>query len=333
MAVRAAVYDLGSSSFHLQVCDVEDDDALVLVARHRSTLDLGAAVGASGTVPPERVTASLRVTGRMADRLARLAPDVVVALGTAALRDAENGAALTERIAEIIGVPVHLLDGEEEARLCFRGQRAAVWRGPEPSAGIDLGGGSLELAAGDDHGLLLSASVAVGATRLRGELGDPDPMGAQGRQAVAARVAEALAGWGAKFDAAGVCTRRVVASGGTARALARLATARVRRGGPAACGAVDQVELPAGQLDALAATLCRLTCPERLALAGMPARRARSIGFGAAAMHAVSDVLGTERMVVSEWGLREGAILEAVADHQHLGASARDSEPRAGSVP
>ncbi|MDA8072134.1 MAG: hypothetical protein M0Z82_11190 [Actinomycetota bacterium] len=313
MAVRAAVYDLGSSSFHLQVCDVEGD-ALVPVARYRSTLDLGAAVGATGTVPVDRVAASLRVTSRMAGRLRHLEPDVVVAVGTAALRDAVNGGAVTARIAEIIGVGVHLLDGAEEARLCFRGQRAAVWSDPEPSAGIDLGGGSLELAAGDDHSLLVATSVAVGATRLRGELGDIDPVGPPGRRVVARRVAEAVADWRAKFDALGVCTRRVVASGGTARVLARLATARVRQGATAAPGPVDRVELPAGELDELAGTLCRLTLAQRLALPGMPTRRARSIAFGAAAMHAVTEVLGAERLVVSEWGLREGAILDAVAD-------------------
>lgn len=316
MVIRAAVYDLGSSSFHLQVCDVDDDDALMLVARHRSTLDLGAAVGATGMVPAERVTASLRATSRMADRLDQLEPDVVVAIGTAALRDAANGDAVTTRIAEIIGVPVHLVDGSEEARLCFRGQRAAVWSEAGPSAGIDLGGGSLELAAGDDHRLMVSTSVGVGATRLRGELGDLDPVGATGRGVVAARVVDALAEWRATFDAAGVCTRRVVASGGTARALARLATARVRGGATSSPGTVDQVELPVGQLDHFADTLCRLTLAQRLAVPGMPTRRARSIAFGAAALHAVTDVLGAERLVVSEWGLREGAILEAVADRR-----------------
>lgn len=312
MAVRAAVVDLGSSSFHLLVCDVVPDGPLVPVAKRRATLDLGAAVGATGLVQPDRLAAALAVVRRMAEQIRDLAPDVVVALGTAALRDAANGAEVTAMLVEALGVPIEVLDGAREAYLCSVGQRAAVWTGGHVTVGIDIGGGSSEIAAAGPAGLLFADSAPIGATRLRGELGDVDPLGSAGRALVAQRVRAAVGGWSGQLAALPVDSRRVVASGGTVRTVARVATARTRRFTAAAQASVNQVELPVAQLDSLADQLCQLAFEDRMVVPGMPRRRARSIAYGAAALHDLVVAVGGERLVVSEWGLREGVILDAL---------------------
>src|SRR5215472_7615561 len=99
-------------------------------------------VGASGAIPPDRITASLAAVKRLRRAVEDTRPDVVVALATAALRDAANGADVVGRIERLIGVPVQILDGEAEARLCFGGQQAGVFMGDGPTLGLDLGGGS-----------------------------------------------------------------------------------------------------------------------------------------------------------------------------------------------
>ena len=58
---------------------------------------------------------------------------VVVAVATAAVRDAANSAEVVERLDRAVGTDVRVLDGEEEARLCFLGQRAGVWTGAGPT--------------------------------------------------------------------------------------------------------------------------------------------------------------------------------------------------------
>ena len=148
--VRVAVFDLGSSSFHLMVVDASRDGALHPVLRRRSFLHLGTEVARSGTVPPDRAASALRAVRRLHTAAEEAEVDVVVALATAALRDAGNGALLIQRIEQIIDGPVTLLTGDEEARLCFLGQRAGVWVGHEPVLSLDLGGGSLEAGVGND---------------------------------------------------------------------------------------------------------------------------------------------------------------------------------------
>ncbi|MGD0379315.1 MAG: hypothetical protein ABSC30_04965 [Acidimicrobiales bacterium] len=312
MGVRAAVWDLGSSSFHLLVCEAGPDNALTPVLHRKALLNLGLSVGASGDIPRDRVAASVAAAKRLRAGLAESRAEIVVALATAALRDAANSAEVVERLERVVGTKVIVLGGEEEARLCFIGQRAGVWTGEGATLGLDLGGGSLEAAVGDARHLALATSAAVGPARLRGELGTGDPLSVADRMALAARTAQTMAPIArAVSDYPGVSDRTVV-SGGTVRALARLATARARRRPSAGPGEVNQVELPAHQVLELADQLAGLDLRARLALPGMQARRAPLLPVGAAVLATVASELGVGRFVVSEWGLREGAILDAL---------------------
>ena len=72
------------------------------------------------------------------------------------------------------------------------------------------------------------------------------------------------------------------------------------------------MELSARQLAELAGMLSNLDLTDRLALPGMPARRAAVLPLGACILQAIAEELGIDHYVVSEWGLREGAVLDAL---------------------
>ncbi len=313
VGLRAAVWDLGSSSFHLLVCEVGPGASLTPVLHRRALLNLGLNVGARGSIPPDRVTASVAAAKRLRAGLAESRAEIVVAVATAALRDASNSAEVVERLERVVGTRVQVLGGAEEARLCFLGQRAGVWTGPEQTLGMDLGGGSLEAAVGNSRDVAVATSAAVGPARLRGELGTSDPLSGEDQTALRDRTARAMAPIVSAVAAYPGIADRTLVSGGTVRALARLATARARRRPSAGPGEVNQVELPARQVAELADQLATLDLRSRLALPGMQARRAPLLPVGAVILATVAAQLGVRRFVVSEWGLREGAILDALA--------------------
>ena len=117
----------------------------------------------------------------------------------------------------------------------------------------------------------------------------------------------------ARHPAAGA---RVIASGGTVRALARLAMGLHRsasRTGSSGTPSVNQVELPADQLHDLADRLSTLDLDARMALPGIQARRAPLLPIGAVVLSTLVDRLHLRGLVVSEWGLREGAVLDCLA--------------------
>jgi exopolyphosphatase/guanosine-5'-triphosphate,3'-diphosphate pyrophosphatase len=314
--VRVAVFDLGSSSFHLMVVDASRDGRLAPVLRRRSFLHLGTEVARTGGVPGDRSALAVRTVKRLHVAAEDAGVDVVVAMATAALRDADNGTRLIGRLERILGGPIKLLTGEEEARLCFLGQRAGVWVGSAPVLGLDLGGGSLEAGIGTIDSVAAVSSVALGTARIRGELDTADRLSIAERTAIGALtveragpIADMLAGCPEAAD-------RVIASGGTVRALARLAMGLHRpapRTGSSGAPSVNQVELPAEQLHELADRLSTLDLDARMALPGIQARRAPLLPIGAVVFSTLVERLGLRGLVVSEWGLREGAVLDSLS--------------------
>ena len=158
--------------------------------RRRSFLHLGTEVARTGGVPGDRSALAVRTVKRLHVAAEDAGADVVVALATAALRDAANGTRLLARMERILGSPIILLSGEEEARLCFLGQRAGVWVGDRPVLGLDLGGGSLEAGIGTIDTVAAVASVALGTARIRGELDTGERLTPGERAAIGALTAE-----------------------------------------------------------------------------------------------------------------------------------------------
>jgi exopolyphosphatase/guanosine-5'-triphosphate,3'-diphosphate pyrophosphatase len=312
--VRVAVYDLGSSSFHLMVVDASRDGHIELVLRRRSFLHLGTEVAQSGAVPADRAALAVRTVRRLRMAAEEAGVDMTVALATAALREAGNGTRTLARLERVLDHPIVLLSGEEEARLCFLGQRAGVWMGEEPVLSLDLGGGSLEVAVGNHATIDAVTSLALGPARIRGELGTGEVLLPEERGAIETLVRARIEPVRAMVRNHPAAARRVIASGGTVRALARLALGLHRSTGSSSGSvAVNQVELPAGQLRELADRLATLDLDARLALPGIQARRAPLLPIGAAVLSTLVDEAGLPGLVVSEWGLREGAVMDTLA--------------------
>jgi exopolyphosphatase/guanosine-5'-triphosphate,3'-diphosphate pyrophosphatase len=310
---RGAVLDLGSSSFQLLVCEKGQHQSLRPVLKRQSLLNLGLEVGSTGRISSAKLKESTAAAKGLRRVLDRVNPDVVVPLATAALRDAANGPEVVAALEHALGTPIRVLDGAQEARLCFLGQRAGVFIGEGPTLGIDLGGGSFEVAVGNCYDIYVATSAPVGATRLKGELGVREHLDREARKEIRERVREALEPVGrdlAKYPRVGT---RTVVSGGTARALARLAVAKTHRYAGTAGWGVNQVELAATQVGDLADVLAHLDLRQRLKLPGMPARRAPVLPLGACILQAMAEELHVEHFVVSEWGLREGALLESLS--------------------
>jgi hypothetical protein len=137
---RHSVIDVGSNTIHLLVGEVDGGEVLP-VTGEKVSARLGAGVERKGRIEAERLELAAEAIGLFA-RIAALngAPGPTI-LATSAVRDAENGEELTERVRELSGLKMRLISGEEEAALGFRGAVSAVgtsWEGP--ALVVDLGG-------------------------------------------------------------------------------------------------------------------------------------------------------------------------------------------------
>ena len=141
---RIAAIDLGSNSTRLLICDVEQERITREVCSRSIVTRMGEGVDSGGVIGDAAIARVTNVLTAYRALLDRSQIDAGIALLTSAARDAANGPELAERVAAITGVEARLIDGEQEARLVYRG--ATTGRAPEATTVLDIGGGSTELA-------------------------------------------------------------------------------------------------------------------------------------------------------------------------------------------
>jgi exopolyphosphatase / guanosine-5'-triphosphate,3'-diphosphate pyrophosphatase len=304
--LRVAVLDLGSTSFHLLVADASPTGGIERVANRRVMLRLGASIADAGAAIPkaiaERAVESARELRNAAEERGA---EKLVPVATAALRDARNGPALADAISRALGTKVRILSGIEEARLIFAAFRQRIPLRDQVALGLDLGGGSLELAIGDGFEVQWETTLPLGVTRLHGELDIHDPMKRRERKEIEKRVEACLKP--CRGEVRERSPKLPIASGGTARALARLI--EERGAGRAVNGGLRVTH---GDLSKLADALCDASHDELLAMPGMKRSRADLLPTGAVVLDALMETLSLRDLLICDWGLREGVILEGL---------------------
>lgn len=161
MADAIAAFDCGSNSTRLLVANAEGAPLVRLMNITR----LSQGVDASGTLLPdamERTFAVLRTYRAACDREGVTRGQLVA---TSAVRDAANGEEFLRRAHEIVGVPVSVLEGAQEAALSYAGATKDLVPVETPTMIVDIGGGSTELAV-ELEGTLVSYSMQLGSVRV-----------------------------------------------------------------------------------------------------------------------------------------------------------------------
>jgi exopolyphosphatase/guanosine-5'-triphosphate,3'-diphosphate pyrophosphatase len=308
--MRLGVMDVGSNTVHLLVVDAHPGGPPVPQSSHKSVLRLMRYLEPSGTIRPEGVRAVVDAVTAAARQAKDAGIDELLPFATSALREAPNGAEVLDLVAAETGVRLQVLTGEEEARVTFLAVRR--WYGW--SAGdvllLDIGGGSLEIAAGGSEDPDVAVSLPLGAGRSTiGFLPDDPPSAAQ----VAALRAHAshLLAEAVDLFAASPKPAHVVGSSKTIRSLARLAGSVTEGVGPQ-----DRFLLRRSALEDWIPRLAKIPADARPALPGITADRTFQIVAGAVVLAATMRTFGLAELEVSPWALREGLILRFL---DHLG--------------
>ncbi len=319
--MRIAALDLGSNSFHLLVVETRPDGSFEPLAREKEMLRLGDVVAREGLLPEEAVDRAIEVVRRFRTIAETHGVDELVAYGTAALREADNGPEVTDRIETETGVRIQVVNGIREAQLIFEAIRASVLMEPSPALCADLGGGSLELSVGDRYGLRYATSLHLGVGRLTAGLVRSDPPTQKDRHRLRRRIDEELSD--VLPDILARSPRQLIGSSGTFCALVRAAAA-LRDG--AVSASVNQLTVSAEDLRTFGTLVFSLDEEERAQLPGIDARRAELLPAGYAVLEALLDSSGLDSLTASEWALREGMILRALRKHDRADFS---DDPRA----
>ncbi len=301
--MRLGVLDVGSNTVHLLVVDAYRGAEPTPQHSDKSELRLAEHIDKRGNLDDVGASTLVRAVADARRQALELNCDELLAFATSALREARNSEKVLRRVGTETGVELQVLSGEDEARLTFLAVRRWLGWSAGRLVSLDIGGGSLELAAGSDEDPEVAISLPLGAARLTREYLHGDPPGKDEVAALRAYVDDQLAVPAHKLLDVGR-PDRVVATSKTFRTLARLAGAAPSSAGPRA-----QRLLNHNGLAQITAFISRMAAADLAELDGVSAARAHQTLAGAVVAASAMQSLDVEVVELCPWALREGIIL------------------------
>lgn len=308
-AEQLAALDIGTNSFHLVVARFPGDSAnFEVVTREKEMVRLGSGSGDMKELEPEAIDRGIAALGRMR-QIAEAHDARLYAVATSAVREADNADAFLSRARDEAGVEVEVISGLEEARLIHLGVLQAVPAFDKQLVLVDIGGGSTEILVGLRGDVVDAGSLKLGCIRLTrrffaGDRLHPGAVDACRRYVRAALAPMARAVRRLGFEIA-------IGSSGTIGAVAELAHA-LRGDASAAPRTLNNFEFTRREVKAVVEVLVGAeTLDARRKIKGLDPRRADIILAGAVLLEQILIELDIDSMVMSDYALREGLLLDA----------------------
>jgi len=302
---RIGVLDLGSTSFHLVIADASPTGEIDRVNRRRVMNRLAEVLATKKKLPKAEIRDAEEVCKELLELARQESVEVLLPVATAAVRESANAKKIVAHLSKVLEQPVRVLSGIEEARLIFASFERRLQWGDARVLALDLGGGSLEVALGHGSTVEWEDTLSLGTARLASLFVSKDPMRKKSRAAIAAHVKKQLKTVRAKVDEAGFDL--AAATGGTMGALTRLLMQRSPQSNAEPPGVY---RVKRSHLKELEKELVASKNEERLAMPAMSVRRSDLLPTGAVILATVCRELGIKSLTHSDWGLREGVILE-----------------------
>lgn len=298
-----AALDLGSNSFHLLVANFSGGKMQVL-DRHKDMVRFAAGLDEQDQLDGATQQRALDSLARIAERLRNIPRERIRVVGTNTLRAASNAAAFLKRAESVLGVPINIISGTEEARLIYLGTANDFSPDHRRRLVADIGGGSTEIVVGSDQPALLQ-SLPVGCVSFSQRF---FPEGAISSNAFHKAVEAAQQELSPHVERLRGQWDEAVGSSGTIRAIARIAAAHQWSDD----GAITQ-----DALQRMGHALQQVKRVRQLKLDGLPKERIDVFPGGLAILVAIMQELEIERLMPSQYALREGVIHDLAGRFEH----------------
>jgi len=302
---RLAAIDVGTNSLRLIIAEVESPATYAILDDERAQTRLGERLYETGRISDDSFERSLEALGTMKAIADGNGVDEIRVIATSAIREAANGDDFVRAADERYGIEVEVISAEEEAGLAFRSVQQHFPLHDGATSVVDIGGGSMEVLLVAGTVIDEVHSLALGAVRLTDEYIHSDPILKQEWRALRRAIRREIRNHLGKPD---FVTPTMIGSGGTFSTLA--AIAQYERHGEA--GTAHGYALSPADLSHLLDRLRETPLRERKQIGGLNPDRADIILAGAAAVEKLVRVLGVQRIVVNERGIRDGVLLEMI---------------------
>ncbi|MBR2182018.1 MAG: Ppx/GppA family phosphatase [Acidaminococcaceae bacterium] len=310
---RIAIIDIGSNSARLVISHIYKSGAYNMVFNQKETLRL-AQKTEGGLLSKEAFESTLQVMQSFAYMCKQYKTDKIIAVATAAIRNAKNGSQLTGEVFEKTGIRLHIISGNAEAALSYLGVINTL---PMKDGIIfDLGGGSTELILFRDRKLVESVSIPLGAVNTTEIFHIRDTMPSTVYSDVNFFISTRMEKYPWLKDA----SLPLIGVGGTARTVAKMI--QKRRNYPSS--RIHNYIFSAQSFRALFKELQNTTLEERKQIPGLSEERADIILAGASIINCLLIQTHSKRIITSGCGLREGLFYDYYAKTNNVPLIAGD---------
>ena len=300
-----AFIDIGTNSIRLLLVRFAPNHHYTVLSQQKEMVRLGEDEFIDNRLQPEAMRRAALVCRTFAEMARGYGADEIVAVATAATREAENQREFLRLLAHEAGIHVHIISGLEEARLIYLGVAGGVHLGDRKALFIDIGGGSTEIILGDQRQHDFLDSLKLGALRLTSRFfrpGETGPVSPDRFAAIQQYVRNATVRTAQRLRELPPPALAIGGSG-TIENLADIAIRHVHKR-----ARLRDDPLTLAALQAVVRLLCALPLAERRTFAGINPARADIIIAGAAILETLMEVLDIPELRISDRGLREGLI-------------------------
>jgi exopolyphosphatase / guanosine-5'-triphosphate,3'-diphosphate pyrophosphatase len=307
--MRIAAIDMGSNSFHMVIVESRAG-SFHTIEREKEMVRLGERTLSRGRLSADamrRGLETLREYKRLADAQR---VDKLIAAATSAVREAQNGEDFLDRVGREIGFWPRVLSGEEEARLIYLAALHSIHLEGRRALVMDIGGGSVELALGTGERIAWAASEKLGVLRMTERFVTSDPLSPRDERRLGSHVRDRVAPHAERARSAGFDI--VVGTSGTILALGGLAHAAETGSPPES---LHHLAVSATALRELRKRLVATTFKDRRRLPAMDERRADIIVAGAVVLDTLLESVQAKEIVLCDWALREGLLIDYLQGH------------------
>lgn len=302
---RIAIIDVGSNSARLVIMEIHASNACNLVYNQKDPLRLALKTDKKGYLTEEAFTATTNCLKNFASMCRIFQADEIIAVATAAIRNASNGAKLAKAASQASGINLEIISGKTEAYLSYLGVINTI--DVKDAVIFDLGGASTEVILVKDRKLVDSVSLPIGCVNLTknfklNNAADPVALNKM-RRAINDQMQKApwIAG----------CGLSLVGVGGTARSIGKIEQKRTKY----FTSKLHNYQFGIQDFKEWYKTLPGTTLATRRRIPGLSNDRADVIIAGSSIIKALADRSKTRKLIVSGCGLREGLFSQYLHEH------------------
>lgn len=311
---RIAIIDIGSNSARLVVSHIYKNGAYNMVYNQKEALRLSQKVNEQNMLTEEAFTSTIDTLKNFAHMCKIYQADKIIAVATAAIRNAVNGKELIARAAQETDIQLHIISGKTEAYISYLG----VINTLDVKNGIifDLGGGSTELILFKNRKILESVSIPLGAVNTTSMFNIRNEMPPDVFTKLNAFIMDCLD----KYPWLKQKNLPLIGVGGTARTVAKI----IQRAKKYPATKIHNYAYPIQTFRSFFNKLRTTNLEQRKKISGLSSERSDIILAGSSIISCLLEATGAKKLITSGCGLREGLFYDYYSKSNNVALIAKN---------